>query len=179
MILRSSNPELSHVRYPLRYTVYSCDSHVDFNGGRKTGEPGEKPSWHRREQHIKQTRTVTRVVRGKRLTTAPLSLKIMSDCNQLRLLPIYRETLKSKIRELRTFRFERHIKTLFSLANLSQHIRQFLLHIIPKMWLFILNLDFKMVVLRVIFIIPSNYHRRVRPLQEAPSWHEWKSWGSL
>ena len=26
-----------------------------FAEGGKTGEPGEKPSWHGREQHIKQT----------------------------------------------------------------------------------------------------------------------------
>ena len=39
-----------------KYSVHTTlNSHVDFYGGRKTGEPGENPSWHRREQHIKQT----------------------------------------------------------------------------------------------------------------------------
>ena len=33
----------------------TLNSHVDFYGGRKTGEPGEKPSWQGRELHIKQT----------------------------------------------------------------------------------------------------------------------------
>ena len=28
---------------------------LSFAEGRKTGEPGEKPSWHGREQHIYQT----------------------------------------------------------------------------------------------------------------------------
>ena len=37
------------------FTAHNTHSHVGFYGGRKTGEPGEKPSWHRREQHIKQT----------------------------------------------------------------------------------------------------------------------------
>jgi hypothetical protein len=34
------------------------NSHVDFDGARE--ETGEKPSWHRRKQHIKQTRNLER-----------------------------------------------------------------------------------------------------------------------
>ena len=53
-----------------------------FCGGRKTGEPGEKPTWHRREQHIKQTQLTydpaqagarTRDLRGERPVDKPLS----------------------------------------------------------------------------------------------------------
>ena len=33
------------------FTEHNTHSHVGFYGGRKTGEPGEKPLWHRREQH--------------------------------------------------------------------------------------------------------------------------------
>ena len=37
------------------FTAHNTHSHVGFYRGKKTGEPGGKPSWHRREQHIKQT----------------------------------------------------------------------------------------------------------------------------
>jgi hypothetical protein len=62
-----------YIQY-LQHTTLTTH-HVEFYGGRKTGEPGEKPSWQGREQHIKQTqltyvasrnRTRTTAVRGER-----------------------------------------------------------------------------------------------------------------
>jgi len=44
-----------HTHYiPIYNSLHSTHS-VDFWRGRKTGEPREKPSWHEKEQHIKQT----------------------------------------------------------------------------------------------------------------------------
>ena len=66
-------------------TSHNTHLHVGFYRGRKTGEPGEpgeKPSWHRREQHIKQTQLTydpaqagarTRDHRGERPVDKPLS----------------------------------------------------------------------------------------------------------
>ena len=52
--MRGSSVRFTPHTLPL-HSVHNTHSHVGFYGGRKTGEPGEKPSWHRREQHIKQT----------------------------------------------------------------------------------------------------------------------------
>ena len=72
----------SHTLPPRYISMHTTlNYHVGFYGGRKTGEPAEKPSWQGREQHTKQTQLTydpaqagawTWDHRGKRRALSPL-----------------------------------------------------------------------------------------------------------